>query len=87
MFLNRYSLARAQMAGGYTTPLVIPPFMTRSQNRSVGASFGGADILTPQSRNVDCSGTQNNVASQRRICVTHLGCSILSTSIADRLFR
>ena len=31
MFLNRYSRASDSTALGYTMPLVIPPFMTRSQ--------------------------------------------------------
>jgi hypothetical protein len=38
MLRNRYFVASKEIAFGYTTPLVMPPFMMRSQKRSIGGS-------------------------------------------------
>jgi hypothetical protein len=38
MLWNRYRAASSATAGGYAIPLVTPPFMTKSQKRSAGAS-------------------------------------------------
>ncbi|KAG0731029.1 hypothetical protein G6F23_015712 [Rhizopus arrhizus] len=44
MLLNRYSRASASTALGYTMPLVMPPFMTRSQYLSATNHLPSAGV-------------------------------------------
>ncbi len=69
MLLNRYSRASASTALGYTMPLVMPPFMTRSQYLS-------ATVLPPSMPSAawmpvwrsGFSGPENTTAVRAGIC-------------------